>query len=195
MSRVAIFGGTFNPPHIGHYQIISKLSKLDFIDKVLVIPTMIPPHKTCNEIAAPKDRLEMCRLACEDFKNVQVSDIEIKRAGKSYTIDTVRELKLLYPDDEFYITVGGDMLSSLDKWYKWQELIKEASFIAFERKGAACNEDSIRKFEKFGANIICVNTDITEASSTRLRLEMKQELLPKKVYMYIKERRLYSSEP
>lgn len=193
MSRIAIFGGTFNPLHIGHYQIISELSNNDFIDKVIVIPTMIPPHKVCSEMASAQDRLMMCRLACEDFKKVVVSDIEIKRQGKSYSIDTVRELKKLYPYDKFYLTVGGDMLSSLDKWHKWQELIKEVSFIAFERKGTDSAEKSAQRMREYGADINIIKADIADISSTELRFKINRELLPEKVYMYIKERKLYSS--
>ena len=191
MSVTAIFGGTFNPLHIGHYQIISCLSDLNFIDRILVIPTKIPPHKSFDFAENDKDRIKMCRIACADFKKAEVSLVEINRGGKSYTIDTVKQVKRIYPEDKIYVTVGGDMLDTLDTWYRWQELIKEVSFIAFSRVGAEDVLKSAERMRALGADILLVQADITEVSSTLLRERINPQLLPEKIYDYIKKRKLY----
>ena len=86
MANIAVFGGTFNPFHIGHYQMLEYVCGLKFIDRVLLMPDKIPPHKTCDFLASDADRIEMCRLVCEDFDKAELCLIEFEREGKSYTL-------------------------------------------------------------------------------------------------------------
>ena len=137
MGFTALFGGTFNPPHIGHYEMLRALDYRRDIDEVWLMPDRIPPHKVCDFLASDKDRINMCRIMAEDFKKVKLCLIEFERTGKSYSIDTVRLLKQKYKERDFIFVCGGDMLISFDKWYKYEELLKEIPFLAFRRTG--CN--------------------------------------------------------
>ena len=196
MAVTAIFGGTFNPFHIGHYEMLSAINELSFVDRIFLMPDKIPPHKTCDYIAPDSDRIEMCKTVCEDFKKTELCLIEFEREGKSYTFDTVNELKKLYPNEKFYFVCGGDMITSLDTWYKWDTLIKQIGFIAFyrESEGEAFKE-SINKLKALGADIKVLNKAITDISSTELRQNISnsksKELIPEKVYAYIIKRGLY----
>lgn len=192
MSNIAIFGGTFNPFHIGHYEMLSGICNLDFIDKVLVMPDKIPPHKAFDTVVDDIHRQKMCALACEDFKKSELCLIEFEREGKSYTVDTVKLLKDIYPNDNFYIVIGGDMLSTLDTWYQWNDLITLTSFIAFKREGLNDFDDAFDRLTKLGANIKVIENKITNISSTTLRQNIDKTLLPQKIYNYIVEKGIYN---
>ncbi|MBQ8266844.1 MAG: nicotinate (nicotinamide) nucleotide adenylyltransferase [Clostridia bacterium] len=191
MANIAIFGGTFNPFHIGHYEMLSSICELDNIDKVLVMPDKIPPHKKCDYIADDIHRQAMCQLACDDFSKAELCLIEFEREGKSYTVDTIKSLKQKYPYDNFFVVIGGDMLSTLDKWYCWQELITLTDFIAFKRQGLADFYDAYCRLTGYGANIMIIDSNITNISSTKLRKKIDKNLLPEKVYDYIIEKGIY----
>ena len=135
MGFTALFGGTFNPPHIGHYEMLRALDYRRDIDEVWLMPDRIPPHKVCDFLASDKDRINMCRIMAEDFKKVKLCLIEFERTGKSYSIDTVRLLKQKYKERDFIFVCGGDMLISFDKWYKYEELLKEIPFWLSEERG------------------------------------------------------------
>ena len=192
MANIAIFGGTFNPFHIGHYEMLNSISNLSFIDKVFVMPDKIPPHKLMDTDIDDIHRQNMCEIACEDFINAQLCLIEFEREGKSYTVDTIKLLAQKYPNDKFYITIGGDMLSTLDTWYNWQELIKLASFIAFKREGLLDFDNAYNRLTSFGADIFVVNDTITDISSTKLRNKIDKKMLPCKIYNYIVEKGIYN---
>lgn len=192
MANIAIFGGTFNPFHVGHYEMLNSVCRLDFVNKVFVMPDKIPPHKKCDYIVDDVHRISMCGLVCNDFEKAQLCLIEFEREGKSYTLDTVKLLREKYPDDNFFIVIGGDMLSTLDEWYGWQELIKLSSFIAFKRGGVTDFDKSYNRMTACGANIITVEDTITDVSSTMLRKKIDKDLLPVKVYEYIKEKGIYN---
>lgn len=190
-----IFGGTFNPFHIGHYEMAAALNSLPQAQKVYIMPDKIPPHKTSDFLADDADRIEMCRLVANEFDKTDVLLIEFEREGKSYTFDTVTELKKRYPDTQFFMACGGDMIASLDKWYRWDELIKEIGFYAFRRRGEQGFDDAVERLRSLGAEIRVIDTPITEVSSTAVRAAIKNgektELLPKAVYDYIQTRKLY----
>ena len=134
MGITAIFGGTFNPPHIGHYEMLRSLENNPDIEEIMLLPDRIPPHKVCDFLASDSDRINMCRLLSADFKKAALCLIEFEREGKSYSIDTVRLLKRKYPQKSFAFVCGGDMLISFDKWYKYEELLREIPFIVFRRE-------------------------------------------------------------
>lgn len=192
MSNIAIFGGTFNPFHIGHYQMLKAVCELHFIDKVFVMPDKIPPHKEFDNMVDDLHRKNMCQIVCDDFSNSQLCLIEFEREGKSYSIDTVKLLKEKHPNDKFYFVIGGDMLSSLDTWYNWQELIKLVSFIAFRREGMFGFDKAYNRLSAYGADIKVVNTKIEDISSTKLRQKIDKNLLPEKVYNYIIQKGIYN---
>ena len=192
MDNVAIFGGTFNPFHNGHLEIINTLVASDAFDKILIIPTNIPPHKNAPMLASGDDRLTMCSLALKNFKNVEVCDIELRRNGPSYTIDTVRELKKLYNAD-VHVVCGGDMITTLYSWKNYNELIKYAKFVAFRRVGTD-NSDfdlAVEKIRLDGGFVTVIDADITDVSSTVIR-NGDSSKLPVAVSEYIKEKGLYS---
>ena len=182
MKNVVIFGGTFNPLHIGHIQIISALSNLDGINEVLLIPDKIPPHKECDFLASDEHRLNMCKIAAKKFPNVKVSDIELKRSGKSFTIDTVKDIKKANPDYNLSLAIGGDMLISFDKWKDYKELLSLCQIICLGRGGEdkKAFSEMIDSLEEMGAKILVIDNEITEISSSLLRANLQnKELLSK----------------
>ena len=193
MLFTAIFGGTFNPFHMGHYEMLKALNESEKIGKILIMPDRIPPHKSANELIDDADRIKMCEIVAADFSKAQVCDIEFKREGKSYTYDTVNLLKELYPNENFAFVCGGDMLVYFDKWYKADELMKMLPFIVFSRTSTDNSEfnECINRFSKMGMQIILMDNEIPNISSTDFRKTPLKEFLPENVYEYIKDRGLY----
>ena len=193
MSFTAIFGGTFNPLHKGHYEMLKALNESEKIGKILIMPDRIPPHKSADELISDDDRIKMCEIVAADFSKAQVCDIEFKREGKSYTYDTVILLKELYPNENFAFVCGGDMLVYFDKWYKADELMKMLPFIVFSRTSTDNNEfnDCIRRFSEKGMQIILMDNEIPNISSTDFRKTPLKEFVPQRVFEFIKGRGLY----
>ena len=191
MSKIAVFGGTFNPFHIGHYEILKALCESDMFDKVLVIPDRIPPHKAYFHDVPDNDRIQMCRIACEDFSKAELSLIEFEREGKSYTIDTIKALKKIYPDDEFFVVCGGDMAKTLDTWFNFDELKGITSFVALNRAGDKSFYKEIERISATGADITVLNNEITDISSSELRRHLDRKFLPEKVWEYVDKRGIY----
>lgn len=191
-----LFGGTFNPFHIGHFEILSALCERNEIDKVYIMPDKIPPHKSCVYLAPDSDRVKMCELAAESFDKAEVLTVELEREGKSYTFDTVSELKKRFPATEFALCCGGDMIATLDTWYRGPELIRLLPVYAFCRSGDTDFAGSVERLRKMGADIAVINKEITAVSSTELRKKIcsgcVSGLLPKKIEEYIKGRGLYA---
>ena len=195
MGYTAIFGGTFNPLHIGHYEMLSALEKDNQIDEIWLMPDRIPPHKVCDFLAHDKDRIEMCRIAAEDFKKTQLCLAEFERQGKSYTYDTVTEFLKKYPDKTFTFVCGGDMLITFDKWYRYEELMKLLPFTVFRRTDTDSAEFDrmLDKLTAKGMKITVMSEVITAVSSSYIRnnLDKSRGLLPKKIYNYILDRGIY----
>ena len=191
MSKIAIFGGTFNPFHIGHYEMLKALCESDMFYKVLLIPDRIPPHKEYSGDVPDEDRIEMCRIVCEDFKKAELCLIEFEREGKSYTLDTVKALKIIYPDDEFFVACGGDMAKTLNTWFNFNELKKIASFVAFNRANDESFVSEIKRMRSLGANITVLANEITDISSSSLRKHLDRKFLPEKVWEYVNKRGIY----
>ena len=169
MANIAVFGGTFNPLHKGHYQVIKALCDSDMFSKVLVVPDRIPPHKPLSTDATDKDRIEMCKIVCDDFTKAKLCLIEFDREGKSYTVDTIKELKKMYPEDSFFVVCGADMLKTLDTWHNFNELKTIVSFVVFNRDNDLSFLDDVKRISDLGANIIVFNDEIISISSTELR--------------------------
>ncbi len=199
MKTLAVFGGTFNPFHIGHEQMLKAVCELDWVDKVLIIPSKIPPHKQVDFLASDEHRLNMCRLIAEKYPKVTVSDIEISRTGKSYTVDTVSSLNEIYPDYKLALCIGGDMIASFTAWKEYRKILSLAELIAFMRVGTE-NEDfnsSIDGLISEGARISVMSTEVTDISSTLIRDHINnrascEAYIPEQVLNYIYENKVYN---
>lgn len=198
MALTAIFGGTFNPLHIGHYEMLKVLEQDPDIDEIFLMPDRIPPHKVCDFMAEDSIRIEMCRIATEDFSKVKLCLIEFEREGKSYSYDTVLNLKAKYPDKDFVFVCGGDMLVTFDRWYNYKELIKEISFIAFRRSDIdnTLFDEAAKRMRQEGMRLTVKEEVIPSVSSTEIRndFKMAKKLLPSEIFEFLKERGVYSEQ-
>ncbi len=192
----AIFGGTFNPLHNGHYEILKSLNNDSEVGKILLMPDRLPPHKSAEALIDDQTRIEMCKIAAEDFSKCELCLIEFEREGKSYTYDTVKLLKKRYKNEKLAFVIGGDMLVYFDKWWKYKKLMKMLTFIVFKRTATDVGEFDacIERFKKEGMEIILKNAEITNVSSTDLRndFSLSEKLLPDKVYEFLKQKGVYN---
>lgn len=194
MGFTALFGGTFNPFHKGHYEMLKALENDSQIDEIWLLPDKIPPHKECEFLASDNDRISMCKLMAKEFSKASVCLVEFERQGRSYSYDTVVELKEKYPDKNFVFVCGGDMFVFFPKWYRYLDLIKLIPFYVFSRIGTDNGDfnDCVKEFSSLGMKIILNSTDIPDISSTEFRNTKDSSLLPKKIYGYIAKRGLYN---
>lgn len=199
--NIAVYGGSFNPVHSGHINLVLQLQlKFDF-DEIIMIPSKIPPHKPADELASSEHRIKMCEMAARRIgKNCRVSDIEIKSGGVSYTVNTIKKLKSLYPADKLWFIMGSDMLLYFDRWYKYDEILSLASVAAAARdesdKAAIIKKAGELKKEFPCSEIEIINVNILKMSSSDIRNRIKNHedaagLLPADVYEYIKSNSLY----
>lgn len=136
MEKIGLFGGTFNPIHLGHLTVAQEVKEGFDLDKIWLIPAALPPHKKDKQIADAPDRLEMIRIAIEDNPNFSVSDVELKRSGPSYTIDTVDYFKSILPTKtQLYFIVGMDAFLDIELWKSFRELFQVIPFIVMSRPG------------------------------------------------------------
>ena len=190
--KIGLFGGTFNPVHKGHVNLVKNFKEKLSLDKVLVIPTAVPPHKQVESLVSSEDRLNMCRLAFLSL--AEVSDVEIARGGRSYTVETLEELKKIYKDDDLYFLVGSDMLLSFKRWYRWEDILTMCTLCATDRD----NEETCRDAdEEFFSKIIFCDFPKTVVSSSEVREKLAlgedvSKLLPEEVEKYIREKGLYN---
>jgi nicotinate-nucleotide adenylyltransferase len=199
MSRIGILGGTFNPIHNGHIQMAKYSHDAAKLDKVIIMPTFVPPHKESVNLVPCEHRLNMCRLACLNLPYAEVSDFEIKLEGKSYTYRTLELLKSQNKNDEFFFIVGADMFLSMQNWKNPEIIFELATVIAIPR-----DEDSVSQLsnhyenvlKKMGAKAIVLKDSVLTVSSTYIRDNIDnqsalQSLIDSRVYNYIKENNLY----
>lgn len=201
MKKYGIFGGSFNPIHYGHLMICEYIKEEMGLDKVIFIPTGNPPHKEL-ELSA-KDRYEMVRLAISPNPDFEISDIETTRVKKSYTVDTIRELKKIYKEEKLYFLIGLDSLFQLKTWMKIGDLSQEIEFVVALRPGYLDREEINKEIdflrENFGTKINLIKTPLYEISSTDLRDRIREGkslryLIPKKVLDYIEESGFYKGD-
>ena len=201
MERIGIYGGTFNPPHIGHLEAAKQAVSKLHLDRLLMVPAGIAPHKVLppNSPTAMQ-RLEMLRIAAADCPQISVSDVELCREGVSYTWQTVRALREENPRAELILIMGTDMFLSFRKWKNPQEILKEASLAVFYRgdknEQAAVAEEKAY-WESQGVNVQLVENDVIEISSTQMRrlliFRCAADFLPEGVLDYIREHYLYDT--
>ena len=199
MRRLGIFGGTFSPPHVGHVRAAEAFTEQMELDGLLIVPTRTPPHKTVDGAVTAEERLEMCRRAFSRIKNAVVSDIEIRRGGKSYTYLTLEELA--EKGTELYFLCGTDMILTLGEW-KNPDRIFELATVCYVRRedDVALNAeiaDKVAEYEReFSARIVAVEHTPLELSSTEIRQALARSddangLVDVSTLEYIRERGLY----
>ena len=201
MERIGIYGGTFNPPHVGHIQAAVQAVTALELTKLLIIPDRIAPHKVMPENSpTPRQRLDMLRIAVEGEPRMEVSDLELNREGVSYTYQTILQLKQQYPHAELVLFMGTDMFLSFHTWKNPQIILENASLGVFYRgeKGeAAAIEAKRAEMEQQGAKIYLVKNAVVNISSTQMRrllaFRCAGEFLPEGVLEYIREYRLYNT--
>ena len=201
--RIAIYGGSFNPPHLGHAEAAFTVYEELKPDIFYIVPDKIPPHKGMEEDApTPEQRLELCRLAFSEVPGAIVSEIETGREGKSYTADTVRLLREQYPEDELFLVIGTDMLLSFDEWYQFEYLLEQCTLAALARD----DDQELELLEKkrqleseYRAKVLLLaHTPIAMSSSDireRLPLRLRAGLLKDSVYSCIIKNGYYGALP
>lgn len=204
--KLGIYGGTFNPPHLGHLTSARAAMEELGLDWLIFMPAGEPPHKALPDGSPTgEERLEMVKLACDSLalgERVEVSDLELRREGKSYTVDTLRQLHEEYPGDELFLLMGADMFMSLPAWREPEEICKLARLAAFARNQSDTGEtlESQAKFlrETYGARCTVLTLPmVIPVSSTQMREGLEKgegrECLPPAVYSYILRKGLYGA--
>lgn len=199
MKKIAIFGGTFNPIHLGHIRLAMAFQERFQFDKVLLIPTEIPPHKQAPDLAPDKHRYQMCRLAVKDDPCFEVSDIELKRKTKSYTYDTLKRLKSVYEDAEFFLIMGSDMFLTFMQWYRAAEMLSMVTLLTAAREPDEMEMlvQCQRKLEQKGGKSFILDVAPMVISSTEVRERIRSGksltgYLDENVIQYIYEHGLYA---
>lgn len=190
--RIGIFGGSFNPPHVGHLIVAERVRESAGLSRVLFIPTATPPHKGTAELPGAKHRLAMVQLAVEGNPAFEVSDCEVRRGGVSYTIETLREMHRRFPTDDLYLIIGLDNFLEFRDWKDPEAVLSEAELIVMDRPiPGARTADS-----PYLDRAIFVEVPLIEISATMVRETVRagksiRYLVPEKVEAYIKEQGLY----
>ncbi len=196
---IALYGGAFSPPHRGHVRAAEAFFRAVEPDKLLILPSSVSPHKAPVDGASDEDRLAMCRLAFSHIPRTEVSDMEFRRAGKSYTVLTLRELTR--KGRRLVMLVGTDMFLSLGTWYRAEEIFRLADIALMRRE----DEDEARQSieataamykHRFGARVSMIGEPPLRVSSTEVRALLHSggetdTVLTPEVAEYIKERGLY----
>ena len=202
--NIGVYGGTFDPPHWGHITAARAAMEQLGLDKLVLIPDRVPPHKALPEgSASPEQRLEMAaRATAELGKRTEVSDRELRRSGPSYTADTLAALRREYPEDTLWLLMGSDMFLSLQTWHAPEEVMALARIAPFSREAedesAAFAAQKARLEREYGAQIqIVQNPEVRELSSTEVRAALAagrgSDLLPPAVYGYVLREHLYGT--
>ena len=198
--KIGVFGGTFNPIHRSHVYVAEEyIDKLE-LDRMVIVPSFIPPHKKATNLASAADRLEMCRLATRELPKFYVTEYELKAQGKSYTYRTLRHIREKYPGCELYLIMGGDMFLTVQDWMLAHEIFKMATLCGAQREHGEFSALDIHKtvLENQGARCILIELQAKPLSSTEVRQRIMggedvEELLHPDVWSYIVERGLYNS--
>lgn len=197
--KIAIYGGTFSPPHVAHVRACEAFYQHIKPDELLIIPDYLPPHKEIEGEVTPSQRLKMAELAFSHIPTAKISDMEILRGGRSYTAVTLTELS--QNDAELYFLCGTDMFLTLDSWYRPDIIFSLATICCIRRENDAKNDSLIAQKtveyrERFGAKLVFIPVDAIELSSSRVREmiasgEDASALIPENVLKYIKNEGIY----
>jgi nicotinate-nucleotide adenylyltransferase len=198
VARIGILGGSFNPPHLAHLVCASEAAAQLELDRVLLTPVAAPPHKDADRDPGPQERLELCRLAIVGDERLGVCDIEVRRGGPSYTVDTLRELHARDPGDDLTFIVGGDIALGLPSWHEPEAVLGLARLAVAERSGAGRQDIATRLAECFADAAPPVFFDMPrlDISSSQIRRRIAEGrpiryLVPDPVAEHIARGRLY----
>jgi len=213
--RIGLFGGTFNPVHLGHLRAAWIVQKRFSLNKVLFIPSHIPPHKESTEIASPSHRLKMVELAVCGHPQFIASPIEIEARGKSYSIVTLNKIKNVYPEAWIFFILGMDAFLEIDTWKDYERLLEQCLFIVIQRPGYHLNQAqevlkgkykgkiyTVSESERINEElfslykIFLLSIEALNISSTEIRRRIKEgksikALVTVAVEAYIKENKIY----
>lgn len=202
--RIGIYGGAFNPIHNGHLHLLDTLYRAQTpfggLDKLLIVPTANPPHKSAGDLIPATHRIAMIRLAVEPLPyadNIEISTIELESREKSYTYTTLVKLKEVYPNGEFVLFIGSDQLFDFQKWYRYQDILKLARVRAITRQ--ECQRQAVADFLTRNKDLAGISVLVAQpvvVSSTQIRQRVAQgeriaDLVPAAVADYIQEKGLY----
>jgi nicotinate-nucleotide adenylyltransferase len=196
--RVGILGGTFNPPHLGHLVCAQEAYRELELDRVMLIPARIPPHKPVEHEPGAHHRLELCRLAVTGDERFDVSGLELGREGPSYTVDTLQELSTQAPQTEFFLIVGGDIAAGLPRWREPERVLELATLAIAKRGGTARSSvDAALEALPGGDRARFFSMPRIGVSSTMVRRRVRtgqpiRYLVPDRVRDYISEHGLYA---
>ena len=198
MQRIGIYGGTFNPPHVGHVRAAEYAVEALQLDKLLMIPAYAAPHKALPEnTPTPHQRLEMLQLSLQGKQRIKASDIEVCREGISYTYETIAQVHQLYPYAQLYLLMGSDMFTSFSTWKCADVICRQVTLVVLLR-GELAEQEQIQQSaaQMQHAQIVYLKNPVTEISSTQMRrllaLRCAEEYLPEGVGAYIKQQDLYA---
>jgi len=191
--KIGFLGGTFDPIHSGHLILAQQLLEQFQLDRVIFIPAATPPHKDDRSVSLTQHRFEMTRTAIEDNPLFEISDIELKREGKSYTIDTIKKLKELYPGSDLFLLGGSDILTEFETWKDPEKIFQEVKVVIGIRPGY----DKIDSDNEFFKKSIIAEIDGLQVSSTQIRRKVREGktikyLVPLKIEEYIIAKGLYT---
>ncbi len=202
--RIGLFGGSFNPIHNGHLHLAESVKNACDLRCVMLMPTGTAPHKSSAAYVDARHRYAMCKLAAEAYQWLAVSDYEIRKNGKSYTVETLTYLREQYPDVEWTLMIGSDMLLTFDSWYRWMDILEMASVCAMSRQHG--DEAQLREKAEFltqqmqdcgkSADIRVLSVAALPISSTQIREKVQKNencscLLPENVVQYMNVYGLY----
>lgn len=201
--KIAIYGGSFNPPHCGHVEAARTIADTLKPDKLLIIPASIPPHKELAEGSPDaEERLLLAKMAFAEIPGAEVCDIEIRREGRSYSADTLEQLMGIYPGAEFIFAMGTDMLLSFEEWYRYRFLLENMTLAVFcrnEGEDAEIQRHAEYLKNEYGARIIGINHEPRPMSSTDLRDMLPRRMgaswIPESVYAHIIRTGDYGAKP
>ena len=196
--RIGILGGTFNPPHVGHLVCAQEAYAQLGLERVLLVPAGVPPHKPVEDEPGAEHRLELCRLAVRgDEERLEVSEEEVRRAGPSYTVDTLAELRSRRPQSELFLILGADIAAGLPDWHEPERVLALATVAVANRPGAPRSvvEDALGRIPG-GERATFFTMPEIGVSSTMVRARVKagqpiRYLVPDAVLGYITDHRLY----
>lgn len=199
--NIGIFGGAFNPVHNGHLHLIDELySSLSNIDKLLIIPTANPPHKSSNGLISGEHRIAMLELAIKELEyanNIEISKIELESEEKSYTYLTLTKLRKIYPNDNFILFIGSDQLFNFQKWYRYEDILKLAevkAIIRLESEQQAVQDFLNENKDLSGMSLVLAKPVVVSSTDVRNRVvngDSIDGLVPQSVAQYIKDNNLY----
>lgn len=193
--RVGIFGGTFDPFHVGHLVVAQDALELLELDRMVFVPAGTPPHKDPSEVSSAETRAAMVRAGVGDDPRFAVDDLELRRPGTSWTVDTLRALAQADPDHDLFLLMGADQLADFHRWREPHEVARLASVVVMARDG-----EQPRVADGFALDPLVVPVTRLDISSTRIRARVREGrsiryLVPDGVLRIIREERLYTAAP